>query len=429
MKLKRVISAGLVFAFVMGISGCNSKKDAAAIDELLSDYNDALNDLDADAVRDLSDWSRKDSDYKNIDTLFYAHFVDTYDTETIVKCDEYIASTIEVKYDIGDLTVKGDNASIKVQYELTDWESVYYVDSYETYDDVLKELKNTEGTVTIKSKITFEKKKGEWKLCQLSKLSDVFAFTGEDPYVLTPVFIAPDPTGETTPADTSATETKTDDRSYLTEAALNKLKENESGIRSVESAFMTDACGVYDINGDGQEELFFITADQVYNGEVFSGELRICSYNWYAGEYVDVVSAPGVIYLAAGGGAYAVFATDKELVVIREGGEEALYHIETDVYDLNWSLLASYKRNIYYEYDPETDTSTYTYEYFIDGSPAQQADYEAKIGDYVSRAKVVMDMNFTPLTNDIEYPLIGKPSAGMMGYDEAVKYIKSLQST
>ena len=51
------------------------------------------------------------------------------------------------------------------------------------------------------------------------------------------------------------------------------------------------------------------------------------------------------------------------------------------------------------------------------------------MSDYVRRARVVMDMNFTPLADDVEYPLVGKPSAGMMGYDEAVKYIKSLQYT
>ena len=429
MKCKRVISAGLVIAFVLGFSGCNSKKDTEAIDGLLTDYNEALNELDADAVRELSDWTKKDFDYQNIGELMTVKSVDAYDAEQLEACAGYIASTIEVNYDIDDLTVKGDRASIKVEYELVDWESVYYVDCHETYADVLKELKRTKDTITIRTKISFEKKNGAWKLCQLSKLSEVFKFNEEGPYVLTPVFIDPDPTGETTSGTTLSTEPGTDDRSYLIEAALNNLKEHESGIRAIESGFMIDACGVYDINGDGMEELFYIEADQEYGGEVFSGKLCICAYNWYAGEYVNVISVPGIIYMAAGGGSYAAFATDSEFVIVSEGGEESLYHITTDVYDLDWNLTAGYKRNVYYDYNPDLDLETYTYEYFLNDKIIQQDDYNSRITDYVRRARVVMDMNFTPLADDVEYPLVGKPSAGMMGYDEAVKYIKSLQYT
>ena len=47
--------------------------------------------------------------------------------------------------------------------------------------------------------------------------------------------------------------------------------------------------------------------------------------------------------------------------------------------------------------------------------------------DYINRTTLVIDKNYTPVTSDIEYPLLTKPTLGMIGYDESVKYVKSLQ--
>lgn len=428
MKCKKVIAGGLVLTFVMGISGCDSKKAPSVIDDLLDGYCDALNDLDADAVRDLSDWSKKDSDYKNIGELLDVHYAEERGGDKAAECVRYIASTIELNYDIDDLDIDGDKASIKAVYEFVDWESIYYVDGYESYDDVLRKLKSSKKTLTVKGKITFEKKKGEWKLCQLSKLNEVFTFTREIPYVLDPVIIETDPTVTTEPTEvTSGTSAVNVDMSDVIEAALYHLQQYESSIRAVQHTFGENACGVCDIDNDGIPELYYLSSDQVYEEQVFSADLYICKYLEYAGEYVRYIVVPGVIYQAADGGSYAIFTTGDELLITHSGGEEALYHIETEVYDLNWNRIAGYKRNVYYDYDPESDTDSYTYEYFINGKEITQEEYNTQMKDYINRTTLVIDKNYTPVTSDIEYPLLTKPTLGMIGYDESVKYVKSLQ--
>ncbi len=429
MKCKKMISAGLALALVLGITGCDPQKGQNAIDDLLSEYGEALNDLDADAVRDLSDWSKKDSDYKAIGDLFDVSYVEENGGDKAADCVRYIASTIELDYDIDDLNINGDKASIKAAYELVDWEAIYYVDSNESYDEVLKALKSSKDTITVKGKITFEKKDGEWKLCQLSKMNEVFTFTHKIPFITGPVITEPDPTGTTedTIPVTSATETY--DISYIADAAVNHLQQYESGIRAVQHTFGINACGVCDIENDGIPELYYLCSDQVYEEQVFSADLYICKYLEYAGEYVRYIVVPGVIYQAADGGSFAVFTTDKELLIIHNGGEESLYHTETEVYNFNWERIAGYRQERVYDYDPMTDTDSYSYTYFKDGKEISGEEYNSQVSDYINRTVLVLERDYTPYASDIEYPLLTKPMLGMIGYDETVKYIKSLKPT
>ena len=72
------------------------------------------------------------------------------------------------------------------------------------------------------------------------------------------------------------------------------------------------------------------------------------------------------------------------------GGEESLYRVKTEVFDFNWKSVGRYERNIYYDYDPETNVETYSYEYFLNGNPMSQYDYNAQMTDYINRTKLVL---------------------------------------
>lgn len=435
MKCKRVISAGLVLAFVMGFTGCNPQKNTKAIEDLLKDYNDALNDLDADAVRELSDWSKKDSDYKAIEDLLDVHYAEESAGDGFADYVRYVASTIEVNYDIDDFTVKDDKATLKVEYELADWKSVLFTDSYTSYDEVINALKSSKSTITIKSKIVFEKQDGEWKLCQLSKLKEVFEFTYETPYIIWPV-VEPDPTGTdpyiNDPTVTEPSGTGNEEPwEQVVDSAIAHLRNNEKIITDVETDFEIDPVTVCDLNKDGYPELIYLKAESYNEGMTFSADLVIATYLPYAGEYVESIVIPDITYMAGDGGSFICFTTDKEIIVSYSGGEESDYHVDTMIYDFDFGLIEHYQRHEHFNYDYENDDYWYSYDYLMiktagEDVPLVDSDYYAGIGNYIGRADVVFASNYAPWSGDPEYGLVSKPKMTALSFVGAIEYLVSM---
>lgn len=423
MKLSKITAVILCGAFIIGTAGCTDKKKPSAedsIESIMEDYEEALCDFDADGVLVLTDWDDDDRSYREIEELLD---IGSYD-ENMQECYRTIASSIRLDYDIDDIKVKESKASLAFNYKLTDWVSVYCKGPFDSFDEVNGALKTAKETSKISGKINFVLDDGEWKISKITDIRQVFAFTLEKPEVKTEPGIT-----ETSSTESSSTEPRVDDISGILESGVFHLQQYETAIRGVEDAFRTDACGVYDINQDGIPEIYYIASDAYYEGSVYSGDLYISTFNFQDREYVRQIVVPGVIYMAAGGGTYMMYVTDKEIIVTHGGGEESLYHVETEVFDLNWKFVARYRRDIYYDYNPESNLETYTYEYFLNDSIISQDTYNAQMTDYINRTEVILDRNYTPLTNDIEYPLIGKPTVGMMGYYEAIDYIRSLKFT
>ena len=422
MKFRKIISAVLCVAIVAGFTGCTGKNKQSpedSIDSIMEDYTEALQGFDADGVLDLTKWDDDDSSYKDIDELLD---LKSYDKD-VQGCYKIIASKMKVEYDIDDLKLKETKASLDVTYKYIDWKMTFIRGdvSYEGMESKLKELK---PSIETDGKISFVLEDGEWKISKITALDEAFAFTDEKPLVMT----TPDPT-EPTSTETSSTEPSTDDISWIIDAALYHMQANEDSIRAAENTFHDSVCGVYDMNDDGIPEIYYLASDNSYGGEVYNADLYIGVYNEFAGEYVRQIVVPGVIYMAADGGCYMIYVTDNEVLITHCGGEESLYRVKTEVFDFNWKSVGRYERNIYYDYDPETNVETYSYEYFLNGNPMSQYDYNAQMTDYINRTKLVLGRDYTPLSSDIEYPLVGKSFTGMMSYDEAVKYISSLKYT
>jgi hypothetical protein len=168
---------------VIGFTGCDMfgvRKTMGAVNEALKDFNTALNNLDCNGVRSVTDWTEEDSDYDNIGKLLDVNRYGDVEGEGFVSCAEYIASTINIDYDITTLDVYSGGASIDVTYEMADWKTVYGK-THGSYDEVLSALKDSQDTLTIGSRITFENIDGEWKLCRIVALSEVLGFIDSVP--------------------------------------------------------------------------------------------------------------------------------------------------------------------------------------------------------------------------------------------------------
>ena len=97
-----------------------SKKDIEAIENTLEEYGDALREADAEALLETTDWDDDD------DAYLEAAEVMRFDTQNdyAVKYYSAVAKTITIDYESDDIEIKDGKATIKVTYEIVDWEEV-----------------------------------------------------------------------------------------------------------------------------------------------------------------------------------------------------------------------------------------------------------------------------------------------------------------
>ncbi len=429
MKLRKIIASVLCVALAAGFAGCDdSKKSQEAIEGLISDYAEALSNFDGEAVTALTNWEEDDTAYTETAWLLNGSFYKESCGETAYKVCKAVAATVSVEYESEDIKINDTKASVKVTYKIADWKSIYEDSDYE-YDEALKNVKKSKDILSFNSKLSFELTDGEWKISKINDLYDVFAYTQTFPYIdVQPDPVDPDPT-DTDPTDpTEPTDTQPADISVIYDQAVKEylwyLDQYRYGIEKIENSFNTEPVGIYDLDGDGVPELYYITEHM----EDYSGIFHFCTYDDYSGEVFIRASIPDVIYQAQGGGYYIIYITGDELILTYTHGEEALFHVESDVYSLsNWELLDHYRRDVYYEYDPVNDLEIYTYEYYMNDDVAiSQDEYNAIFKDFVNRTTVVVASNYSPLAEDVEYPLNAKPRLNMMTYDKAIEYLESL---
>ena len=187
MRFKRVIATFVSAALLLGFAGCDAfgiRKAMGVMNDRLINYNKALNELDYEAVRNLSDWTETDPDYAAVEKLFDTSDYGDAAGEGYIACTEYIASTIKINFNVTGATIKYDQAALEVTYEMVDWQQVYS-EPHDSYDEVLEDLKNCPDKMAIVSDVTFENVDGEndWRLCVLSDLGEVMSFVHSLPDV------------------------------------------------------------------------------------------------------------------------------------------------------------------------------------------------------------------------------------------------------
>ena len=436
MKCKRVIVVCL--AVVAGCTACTgpSKKDIQAIEDTIEEYGDAIRDTDAEALLETTNWEDDDVDYLKVAELM--HF-DT-DNEYAVTYYKAVADTITIDYDSEDIEFKDGKATVKVTYELVDWEEVLY--NIRDYDGghIRNAVEEAEGTLTFKGKITLVKDGKEWKITKTTNLEKVFSFiylnsnplpdiqptgTVETDPLPTDVDVTPTPTPEPTAVPVSFED--------VVESATYTLTLDQEFIEDAENAFDMKSTSIEDLNQDGYPELIFIAAGSYMDGEVFDADLYIWSFFPDTGRYNLCVWQREIIYMAADGGSFIVFTTGKEIVITYSGGEESDYHTDTLVYDFDWNCIAHYRRDERLEYEPITQTYLYTYDYHkyetevsVDGKEIGENEYYNAVSGYIDDAEYVVASNYTPSTDVIEYGLIAVPEYSMMYCYEAIVYLNAM---
>ena len=430
MKLKKITALVLTVSMIAGMTGCkSSKKQEEQITNVIDSYVEGLNDLDADSVLDLTSLSKKDSDFQTLKLVLD----DRYFPEVYGKAEaevlEYIFSTITVNYDSEDISIKGDKATAKIEYELVDWNQVL-LSGYDDYDDLLDKMKDSDDTMTINAKLSFEEEDGEWLISKITKLDELLDFLNYFPYIDVDPYIDPtpyptetDPTEESTSYSTEQT-SAADLYDEAMEAYLYTLEYNEDAIRDVEENFYESAGCLYDFDDDGLPELCYLSVDT--NTEYYSSAtLHICEYNYFAGEAIDMIMIPNIIYMAADGGSYIIFATDSNIVITHCGGEEGEYHYTTEIYSAfstsYFTLEKIFSRVRYLDYDSDE----YSYEYFENKASCDESYYKKIIGTYIGNADTVIASNYDPSEDEEEYPLNSVYQIGFFSYDKLVADIRS----
>ena len=437
MKCKRVISAVVCLAVVAGCTACTgpSKKDIQAIENTLEEYGDALRDADAEALLETTDWDDDD------DAYLEAAEVMRFDTQNdyAVKYYSAVAKTITIDYESDDIEIKDGKATIKVTYEIVDWEEVLEIIFENNGGQIKNAEKEAEGTIKVKGKITLVKDGKEWKITKVTGLDELFAFItlNSNPEIdiqpteplPTDTDVTPAPTS--TPVPTTAP-SQTDPYADVLKSALHVLYQDQSLIEDAEDRFDLKGTNIYDLNQDGYPELIYLAADKYIDGGVFSADLYIWTYNYFSGEYVCVEMLRDITYMAGDGGTFIVFTTDDEIVITYNGGEESDYHTDTIVFDFDFNGIAHYRRDERLEYEPITQTYLYTYDYHTysdldghNGKEISENEYYNAVSKYIDDAQYVVAHNYMPSTNVIEYGLIAVPEFPMMYCYEAIEYLES----
>ena len=414
MKFKKVTAVILCAAMTASACACNNtKKSTEKIENLMEDYASSLRAGEFDDILGMTSWDEDDKNYRKAQETF--DFVDT--GVKMYEYEAYILSTITINYESEDIEIDGKEASLKFEYELVDWQAVYREPS-EDVADVLAKLKNSDDTITVNGKLEFELVDGEWKISKISGLDKLFEYSDGYPYIAVvdgPVF--PDPV-----------ETDFDD--YFSEAIqsyiyLLERDDIRSSIKNIENNYMNmEACGLYDLDKDGVPELYFIAGDDT---TVYTGSLYFYDYNEFAGEAVEVLGFPNVIYQAGDGGSFLVYTIKDGFVVQTANGGEMDWYVNTHVYGLDWfeQQNLAYKEELIFDGD-DYDDCHMEYEYNSGSRSITEDDYENSIQTLISLANVVVVNRYYISDDSTEAPLLALPSVGMQTYEDTLDTLYSM---
>jgi len=416
MKFKKIMAAVLCAAMTASVCACNSnKKSASEIEKVLKEYEAALQETDGDAVLDLASWDEGDDDYANIEQLFEdANY--TIDMESFKG---YIASTIKVYFDSEDIEIEGDKASVKVTYELVDWEKEYFSVSRDP-DDLLDKLKDSDDTTRVRGRIKLELIDGEWKITKINKLGDVFYFCFAYAYIDVPETDYTIDITDTEPLPTSTDIDPLDSDEIFYRAIkhyIAVLSENEAAIRNIENHYNTPYCGLFDLNMDGYPELYFFAGTDT---DIYAADLYVYTYNPYADEAINVFTIPYAIYSAGDGGGVMIYYTTSEVLFALSFADDMDYSIETRIVDFNWNPVASYKR--VYAFSPESSGTIY-YENYVE----VEEDYFTNImKNYINDTQCVVFRGIGIKDDYVEAPLRNLPTIDMVTFDEMYSILDSM---
>ena len=422
--LSKTVAAFLAASMMVGVAGCDAfgvRKEMGNVDGVIKDYGKALSNLDEDKILKMTVWEETDKEYADFKDCF------TFDANAEYIWDVYAttAGTITMDYKGASIKVKGDKASVDVTYVIVDWKTLYN-EQYSGADDLVKAITDSMNVITTEGSLEFEKDGNDWKISKITKLDELLEFGKKSPN-LTNKEMPTKPADDTDPTDEPAFPTGTqfaDSYQKAIAAYLKVLDDNMAAITAVQETFRIDPVGIYDIDGNGIPELYFLACKD--SSQVMNSSLFIYSYNENAGEALKQIEVPDIIYMAGSGGLFQMYATSNRLIITHAGGEDSDFKYWTEIYNFQWDLIASYRRNYLYDYNAPEDQAT-TVKYYEEEAEITEEQYNKVFKEDANNTVIVLARNYTPSPSDVEYPLVSKPSFAMLGYESACTYLKSLQ--
>ena len=423
--LRKTVAAFLAASMMVGVAGCDAfgvRKEMGNVDGVIKDYGKALSNLDEDKILKMTVWEETDKEYADFKDCF------TFDANAEYIWDVYAttAGTITLDYKGAGIKVKGDKASVDVTYIIVDWKTLYN-EQYSGADDLVKAITDSMNVITTEGSLEFEKDGNDWKISKITKLDELLEFGKKSPN-LTNKEMPTKPADDTDPTDEPAFPTGTqfaDSYQKAIAAYLKVLDDNMAAITAVQETFRIDPVGIYDIDGNGIPELYFLACKD--SSQVMNSSLFIYSYNENAGEALKQIEVPDIIYMAGSGGLFQMYATSNRLIITHAGGEDSDFKYWTEIYNFQWDLIASYRRNYLYDYNAPEDQAT-TVKYYEEEAEITEEQYNKVFKEDANNAVIVLARNYTPSPSDVEYPLVSKPSFAMLSYESAYTYLESLRS-
>ena len=423
--LRKTVAAFLAASMMVGVAGCDAfgvRKEMGNVDGVIKDYGKALSNLDEDKILKMTVWEETDKEYADFKDCF------TFDANAEYIWDVYAttAGTITLDYKGAGIKVKGDKASVDVTYVIVDWKTLYN-EQYSGADDLVKAITDSMNVITTEGSLEFEKDGNDWKISKITKLDELLEFGKKSPN-LTNKEMPTKPADDTDPTDEPAFPTGTqfaDSYQKAIAAYLKVLDDNKAAITAVQETFRIDPVGIYDIDGNGIPELYFLACKD--SSQVMNSSLFIYSYNENAGEALKQIEVPDIIYMAGSGGLFQMYATSNRLIITHAGGEDSDFKYWTEIYNFQWDLIASYRRNYLYDYNAPEDQAT-TVKYYEEEAEITEEQYNKVFKEDANNTVIVLARNYTPSPSDVEYPLVSKPSFAMLSYESAYTYLESLRS-
>ena len=422
---RKTVSLVLAGCVAFGIAGCDlsgSKQEKSNVDDVIQSYGKALQKLDEEKILGMTTWDESDSEYSDFNDCF------TFDANAEYIWEVYTATagTITLNYQDKDIKVKGDNASVNVTYLIVDWKTLYNKE-YATADDLVKAIKDSMNVITTEGSLEFTKDGNDWKISKITNLDELMEFSQKWPNLESKQWPTMS-TEDTEPTDEPTFPTGTqyaDSYQKAIAAYLKVLDDNRAAITAVQETYRIDPVGIYDIDGNDIPELYFLATTG--DSPVMNSSLFIYSYNENAGEALKQIEVPDIIYMAGSGGLYQIYATSNKLIITHAGGEDSDFKYWTEIYNFQWDLIASYRRNCLYDYNAPEDQAS-TIKYYEEDVEITEEQYNKVFKEDANNTVIVLAKNYTPSTSDVEYPLVSKPSFTMLAYENAYTYLESLKS-
>ncbi len=234
-------------------------------------------------------------------------------------------------------------------------------------------------------------------------------------------------TTETTAA-TSASGAEVSPEVYA--SYLEILEANEDAIRAYDWMSMESSssdvltppedtpCALYDVTGDGIEELFVMQTSTGYNAD-----LTIYSYNAGSGNAEAIFESEGFDVLAGGGGRYLIGMLEDGFLFIYtgEGDEDWTNEYQVYAFDGTSSQMTGLLVEISHLDDGQYE---YVYEYELNGQAIDEDTFETSKATFIEYIESVIMYNY--ISDPDMVAGISNMTPIAMSYDDMHSYLEGL---